>query len=291
MGRKSTVISVTVIAIILCIAVAAAIVLNVVNARAERELTTQLDENLQALGMDEAITYGEVIVQSGRGVVQITDLRVSHPLQPTQISAERVSVSVPPLEAVALIRNSEAASLSQADLNVADLTVSFSEIGAGMTVESATLSLTGALSAELAGGDITTVLSDLDTINLSASEVAFEPGAAMLGQIQMILGGEWLNEEANRRIESMGLEVELRSDRISVPEIAITSPLLTASGSGTFGINAMMQPIPEEMNYRVASMHPDIRRELAWFGLNVPEDGAFTISYALGANGPELTIE
>lgn len=295
MARKATTIFIIFGAIVLVVAVGGFIALNVINTRAESELANEIDRNLQASGMGEVITYGDVVVQSARGTVEITDLRIADPMQPLQIAAGSVSISVPPTEAVAFVQNPDTASFSRADIAVADVELSAPGTEMNVAIDSASLEIAGTISAALSDGDLATILRDVDSMSLTASDMTYQPGAAMLAQMQMMGGAEWITDKENRRIESVSIDTEFDPDRITVRSLDFSSPVLTTSGSGSLAIDEMMQPTPEEMVYRVESAHPEIRQQFAMtasmFGLTVPEDGPFTVTFSTGAAGPEFTIE
>ncbi|MDA3951341.1 MAG: hypothetical protein PF508_19190 [Spirochaeta sp.] len=296
MAQKKGIIFGVVAAVVVLIAVVAVVGLTIVNNRAETEMTRNVDETLRAAGMAETVTYDSIDVQSGRGTVRIEGLRMEDPSQPTRIRADSVSLRIPPTEALALVRNPESAEISNAKLTVSGMEMDVPETAMALSMNTANMEISGRLSQELAGGNPMVLLQQLDAIDFSADGIAFEPGPAMLAQLQMQGGATWLADEDNRRIEEINLASTISPEQIEITNLDFTAPFLTASGSSSIGINQMMQPIPEAMDYRVEEIAPELRQQFtmvaSMMGMTVPAEGPFSFTYRLDETGnPEFTIE
>jgi hypothetical protein len=259
-------------------------------------MTRNVDETLRAAGMAETVTYDSIDVQSGRGTVRIEGLRMEDPSQPTRIRADSVSLRIPPTEALALVRNPESAEISNAKLTVSGMEMDVPETAMALSMNTANMEISGRLSQELAGGNPMVLLQQLDAIDFSADGIAFEPGPAMLAQLQMQGGATWLADLDNRRIEEISLASTISPEQIEITNLDFTAPFLTASGSSSIGINQMMQPIPEAMDYRVEEIAPELRQQFtmvaSMMGMTVPAEGPFSFTYRLDETGnPEFTIE
>lgn len=296
MTKKSGIILGVVGAVVVLIAVVAVVGLSIVNNRAETEVTRNVDETLRAAGMSETVTYDSINVQSGRGTVRIHGLRMEDPSQPTRIRADSVSLQIPPTEALTLVQNPGNAEISNAKLTVSGMEMDVPETAMALSMNSGEMELRGRLNQQLAGGNPMVLLQQLDAIDLSADGIAFEPGPAMLAQLQMQGGATWIADEENRRIEEINLSSAISPEGIEITNLDFTSPFLTAAGSSSLGINQMMQPVPEAMDYRVEEIAPELRQQFTMFasmmGMTVPAEGPFSFTYRLDETGnPEFSIE
>ena len=171
------------------------------------------------------------------------------------------------------------------------------EMAMALSMNTAEMEIAGQLSQQLvAGGTPMVLLQQLDTVDLSADGITFDPGPAMLAQLQMQGGAEWLGDKENRRIEEINFASTISPERIEITNLDLTAPFLTASGSSSLAINQMMQPVPEAMDYRIEEITPELRQQFtmvaSMMGMTVPAEGAFSFAYRLDDDGnPEFSIE
>lgn len=294
MTKKTTVIIGVIVGVIVLIGVVALIALNVINSRAEEEITQGLEEALRSSGMQDVIGYQSVDVQAATGTVTVNGVSIAAPDQTMNVTAARVSLSVPPGEITAFVNDPNTATFSKVDIEAQEIDLAAPDEQMGFTATSAILQLSGALSQRLQS-DPTTFLTDVDSIAFTTKELELQPSEMMIAQMQM-QGATWIAEEENRRIDSMTVNADISPEEITLTEIAFDSPILKASGDGSLAINEMLQPVPRSMRYEVSEIHPELRQQFAMMGsmlgLVVPEEGGFTFNLTTDANGyPSFSIE
>lgn len=289
-GKRIAIIVVTVVVVL---AVAGIVAIDLVNRRAEREVTESIDETIRAGGMGDYVSYGSVDVQSARGTMEIAQVRITQPMQGLTMEFDSVSFAAPPAELVALMRNPETATLSRATMNVRGANIA-GQPGAGdIYFGSLDLDVTGEFSQNI-GGNPMAALSSMESMSLAMADLRMTPNEMMIAQLSM--GGETpLSDEENWRVDTLDMDARVEDESIVVDSFDVTSPLVDLGAVGSIGLNEYMEPMPERAEITVREIDPALREMVSggmmMFGLEVPAEGTFVFSYVLGSDGyPQFEI-
>lgn len=289
-GKRVIIIVVTVLVVL---AVAGVIAIDLLNRRAEREVTESIEQTISAGGMGDYISYGSVDVQSARGTMQISEVTIEQPMQGMTIELGSVSFSAAPTELVALMRDPETATLSRANMAVRGAVIT-GQPGAGdVSIGSLDVDVKGSFSQNMAG-DPMAVLSNMESMSLAMADFRVTPDPMMIAQFSM--GGESpLSDEDNWVVDTLDMDARVEDTSIVVDAFDVTSPLFDIGAVGSIGLNEYMEPTPERAEITVREIDPALRETVGgmmmMFGLEVPAEGTFVFSYALGSDGyPQFEI-
>lgn len=286
-------IAIIVITVLVVIGVAGVIAIDIVNRRAERELTQSIDDTIRTNGLGDIVRYGSVDVQSARGTMQITDMSLSEPGQSMQIEADSVSFSAPPAQLVALLRDPEGATLTRATMAIRETTIVGQPGSGNISIGSLDVDLRGSFSQDM-GSDPLTALSSMESMSIALADLRVSPTEMMMAQLSM--GGDSpLSDEENWRVDSMNMDARMDGLSIVVDAFDVSSPLVDIGAVGSIGLNEYMEPMPERAEITVREIDPVLREMMSgrmmMFGLEVPAEGTFVFSYALGSDGyPQFEI-
>lgn len=289
-GKKVAIIGVTAIVVIV---VAGIITLDIVNRRAEEEIARSVDDSIAMSGMDDYIAHGEIDVRSARGTMSIGDVSYADPVQGVTVEAEELSFTAPQNELIAMMRDPDTATLSQATMIVRNATIAGQPGTGEITIASLDVEVTGSFSQQM-GPDPISTLSSMESMSLSLDDLKITPTEEMIARFTT--GGESpLSEEANWRVDTITLEAHVENNSLLLDAVDIASPLFDLGARATIALSEYTQPIPETVEITVNEIDPALRDVVraggTMFGLQIPNEGPFVFAYALGADGyPRLEI-
>jgi len=102
--------------------IAGLIGLSIINNKADKEITTILDDAINQYLPEDAAEYGDVTVNTLKGEVEISDFSYTDGI--TKMKFDNISLSLPPSEAIALATNIETATLTEIKVQAKDLIIS-----------------------------------------------------------------------------------------------------------------------------------------------------------------------
>ncbi len=282
--------------VLVVLGVAAVIAIDVVNRRAEQEIASSLESSLARSGMEDAFTYGDIDVRSPTGTIEVRDLVVESPGSGPQLRAAIFAFTASPLELVGILRDPQNATLTQATFRGVDVAISNGPGAGGVTLADLDLTVEGALGGDI-GPSPRAVLSRLTAMQISATGMSVTPDSTTMARISALSADNSpLVDEENWTVDVMEIDARIAGQTVLIDSMDVVAPLVSFSTTAIVNLDESMRPVPESGELSIVEVDPAVREMASgigtMFGLEVPEEGSFVLSFSLGPDGfPRLEIQ
>lgn len=284
--------------VVVVVLVALALVgLQVVNSRIEEEVSGRLDSAIKQSEMEEFVSYEKVNASAAQGKIDVMEVRFdSVPGMGSSMKAERLSIKVPPGEAVSFINDPQGATLSTAGVKARNMSMKNEQSGDSFEIGSLNFTAEGELGRELMSMSPLLIMDRLSSMELHVKDTVFTPGRGFMQQMQTVPGARALVAEGALEVKSMDLDMDLSPSKMSVKELAIDSGLMTIDGNMDMDFDEMMKTKAVSGKIDFEKLHEEMRKNLtaifAGMGAEIPEEGAFTLDFNFPEDGmPSVTVE
>jgi hypothetical protein len=219
-----------------CVVVAAVIVIvtfAVINSMATKKVKSSVDAQLTALGVADALTYQSISVNSAGGEITLSGVSYGKENDSDYVSVKRLSISVPPNEALALISKPESGKFSSVKITLNGASIKDGEQGLSISSADLQLGAKGEFRSPL-----TSNVADYKVreVNLKASGLVLSLEGANAGgkvdDLSLSASGEFTPEELTQS-NPLGAISRLRTLSLHAKNLALSLPPELAIFLGT----------------------------------------------------------
>ncbi|MFO7849730.1 MAG: hypothetical protein R6V67_07195 [Spirochaetia bacterium] len=297
MAHRKTVVILSVTAGILAVLIIiSTVIINVINGKVEDEITAQIDSAIDAEGLDQNFSYGEVQASVARGRIGLTDVRFSSPMGDSDMQADNIRLAVPVTEAIAFVQNPDSASLSKLQLSGEQMTLTNPQTGNKTETGAFQFDIEGELDRSLLDVPLSVLMEKVSGIQVKLNDSKFTPGSQFITQMQMFPGAATLVSDGAFDIKTMNIGADISPEEVILNTFDLDSGLMSFDGIADIGFNGRAEPKNFSGEFSIDKLHSDMRGSVAPFfqqiGQPIPSEGSFDLSFDFSESGsPEITVE
>ena len=183
--KKGIIIGLTVIVGIVLVGI---VTINVVNTKAESQITSVIEENLKNNEMDDVFKYGDIKVSSTKGSITLSDVDLSN--EDMNISASSVEIKLPINEAINLVKNPDNSMITDLKVNIKGVNLISKSDGTKFKQGDLSIVFKGKVNTKIFNDEIIPTDDDflIEKIELKNSDVIFSSDIGVMSFEDFSLG-------------------------------------------------------------------------------------------------------
>lgn len=290
-GNRKFIVAGAVVAGLALIAVIGIFAANaILGSEAKKQANSYLSNSVFA----EDVSYEDIQVNVATGTVTVIGARFNDTSSGSEYTAKRVSLSVPPTEALAFAQNPETAKLSRAKAVIEGFAWAKAEKGMSASANKLDVEAKGTFSQEILGGNTAAIVDALSSLRISADGVVAVPGKE-ISDLIAAFGGQETEALSEVTVKKFDFDAKREGNEYTLKTMKIDSPMVGADGTGSMTLGAGNAPTAIDVTLKVSEADASVRGAFSsvamFMGQTVPENGPFNFSFKMDENGaPVLTI-